>query len=121
MDPSKVKLPLITKLKIVKQTMDAHEDIYAIVFSSLFLIPGWLLAMQIPSFMLGPISNFIMTFFFTITFSLIIIAITIGVTKLYQDDFYPFLCKMKATYNEKALPFQEAELEKVDDILLDNK
>ena len=119
MDPSKVKLPIYLRVKVLWQVLKERDEWWWAAFGiCLLLSAGFCMAMCVPSFMTGPISNGIMKVILTTVFSLIFVSIPALFVKVWQEDIEPRMENIKGKYEKNILPYQKQEMEKVDDILL---
>ncbi len=117
-DPKGVKLSLRIRSKVLFNVFKKDED--AIIITIIFLI--WLMglgmALCVPPFMIGPISQFIMTFILSLVFGAAFIGIIAGIETFWDEKGGDVYRRMSKEYHEQILPLQKAEMEKVDDILL---
>lgn len=119
MDPKFVKLPLKIRVKTFFEVLNSdQENWFAIIAISILVIISLGMALCVPSFMVGPISQFFVTIILAFGFGASFIGIGIVVGEFYRDQFEPWYSVIMDKYNKKTLPIKKQKLEEVDDILL---
>lgn len=118
MDPQKVKLPLLLKLKLLKQAFLKEENVFGPIGIAIMFCFSIFMAISTPLFLTNTFANILLFVLLVIFYSAALIGALYATGTFIEEEFYPWYRNVKHEYEDLALPEKKKALEEVDNILL---